>query len=76
MRIKLCNNLKITEIVPESQLNKMLLEIAGGMMIFPFVSLLVVILLLASMGKSFGIRKAYVELLLRLFEVSEECRYR
>lgn len=76
MRIKLCNNLKITEIVPESQLNKMLLEIAGGMMIFPFVSLLVVILLLASMGKSFGIRKAYVELLLRLFEVSGECRYR
>lgn len=46
------------------------LEIAGGMLFAPFITLLVVILLLASMGKSFGIRKAYVQLLLRLFEVS------
>lgn len=47
----------------------MLLEIAGGMLFAPFVILLVIILLLASCGKSFGIRKAYVQLLLRLFEV-------
>lgn len=48
----------------------MLLEIAGGVLIAPFVTLLLVILLLASFGKSLGIRKAYVELLLKLFEVS------
>lgn len=48
----------------------MLLEIAGGMLFAPFITLLVVILLLASFGKSFGIRRAYVQLLLRLFEVS------
>jgi hypothetical protein len=48
----------------------MLLEIAGGMLFAPFITLLVVILILASCGKSFGIRKAYVQLLLRLFEVS------
>ena len=47
----------------------MLLEIAGGVVFAPFISLLVIILLLASFGKSFGIRKAYVALLLRLFEV-------
>ncbi|CRK92398.1 CLUMA_CG005966, isoform A [Clunio marinus] len=46
----------------------MMLEIAGGVLFAPFVTLLVVILLLASMGKSFGIRKAYVQLLLKLFE--------
>lgn len=47
----------------------MLLEIASGVLFAPFITLLVVILLLASCGKSFGIRKAYVQLLLRLFEV-------
>jgi hypothetical protein len=50
-----------------------LLEIAGGMLFAPFITLLVVILLLASFGKSFGIRKAYVQLLLRLFEVRISC---
>lgn len=49
----------------------MLLEIAGGMFLGPFITLLVVILLLASFGKSFGIRKKYVELLLKLFEVRQ-----
>lgn len=49
----------------------MLLGIAGGVFFAPFVLLLTVILLLASFGKSFGIRKAYVDLLLRLFEVSD-----
>ena len=48
----------------------MLLEIVGGLLVTPFVTLLLLILLLASFGKSFGIRKAYVDLLLRLFEVS------
>lgn len=47
----------------------MLLEIAGGVFFAPFIILLTVILLLASFGKSFGIRKVYVDLLLRLFEV-------
>lgn len=50
----------------------MLLEIASGVLFAPFISLLVVILLLASCGKSFGIRKAYVKLLLRLFEVRKK----
>lgn len=48
----------------------MLLEIAGGVFFAPFITLLLVILLLASFGKSFGLRKAYVNALLRLFEVS------
>lgn len=47
----------------------MLLEIAGGVFFAPLILLLSVILLLASFGKSFGIRKVYVDLLLRLFEV-------
>lgn len=46
-----------------------LLEIASSILLAPFFSVLIMILLLASFGKSFGIRKVYVQLLLRLFEV-------
>lgn len=46
-----------------------LIEIASGILVAPFFSVLILILLLASFGKSFGIRRLYVELLLRLFEV-------
>lgn len=42
----------------------------GSVLLAPFIALLVIILSLASLGRSFGIRKAYVDLLLRLFEVS------
>lgn len=45
-------------------------KMLGSVLLAPFVALLVMILSLASLGKSFGIRKAYVDLLLRLFEVS------
>lgn len=43
----------------------------GSVLLAPFIALLVIILSLASLGRSFGIRKAYVDLLLRLFEVSD-----
>lgn len=46
-----------------------LLEIASGLLVLPFFSVLVMILLLASFGKSFGVRRLYVKFLLRLFEV-------
>lgn len=46
-----------------------LLEIASGLLVLPFFSVLVMMLLLASFGKSFGIRRLYVKVLLKLFEV-------
>lgn len=45
------------------------LEIASGILIAPFLSVIMMVLLLASFGKSFGIRRLYVKFLLRLFEV-------
>lgn len=48
-----------------------IVEIAGGIIFAPFVSILVLILMLASFGKSFGIRKLYVQFLVKIFEVSE-----
>lgn len=45
------------------------LEIASGILVAPFFSVIMMVLLLASFGKSFGIRRLYVNFLLRLFEV-------
>ncbi|CAO1425592.1 unnamed protein product [Diamesa serratosioi] len=45
-----------------------IVEIATSVFFAPFFILLFVIILLASLGKSFGIRKLYVDLLLKLFE--------
>lgn len=46
-----------------------ILEIASGILVAPFFSVILMVLLLASFGKSFGIRRLYVKFLLRLFEV-------
>ncbi|XP_070503039.1 glycerol-3-phosphate acyltransferase 3-like isoform X2 [Chironomus tepperi] len=45
-----------------------ILEIASGILFAPFFCILFLIILLASFGKSFGIRRLYVELLVKLFE--------
>ncbi|CAO1432921.1 unnamed protein product [Diamesa hyperborea] len=45
-----------------------IVEVATSVFFAPFFILLFVIILLASLGKSFGIRKLYVDLLLKLFE--------
>lgn len=48
-----------------------LLITALSLLFFPVVGLLVLTIVLASMGKSLGIRQIYVALLLKIFEVSQ-----
>ncbi|EZA55284.1 hypothetical protein X777_04838 [Ooceraea biroi] len=43
---------------------------AFSLMMTPFLMLLLVIIFLASIGKSLGVRRLYIKLLLALFEVS------
>ncbi|CAH1728100.1 unnamed protein product [Chironomus riparius] len=45
-----------------------ILEIASGILFAPFFFVLIIIILLASFGKSFGIRRLYVQMLVKLFE--------
>ena len=51
-----------------------LLITALSLLFFPAVGLLVLTIVLASMGKSLGIRQIYVALLLKIFEVSGSSR--
>ena len=53
-----------------------IVEVATSVFFAPFFILLFVIILLASLGKSFGIRKLYVDLLLKLFEVRKKQLFR
>lgn len=45
------------------------LSVAFSVLLTPFLMLLLAIIFLASIGKSLGIRKFYIKLLLTLFEV-------
>ncbi|KYM80663.1 hypothetical protein ALC53_08832 [Atta colombica] len=41
-----------------------------SLLLIPFIMLLLAIVFLASIGKSLGVRRLYIKLLLALFEVS------
>lgn len=47
-----------------------ILAVAGSLLLTPFLMFILCIIFLASIGKSLGVRKLYVKLLLTIFEVS------
>lgn len=46
------------------------MSFAFSLLLTPFLMLLLAIIFLASIGKSLGVRRLYIKLLLALFEVS------
>lgn len=46
------------------------LSVVGSILLTPFLMILVSIIFLASIGKSLGVRRLYIKLLLMIFEVS------
>lgn len=49
-----------------------LFTVALSVLLPPFLLVLVTVLVLASLGKSLGLRQKYVQFLLKVFEVSSE----
>ncbi|XP_076295942.1 glycerol-3-phosphate acyltransferase 4 isoform X2 [Lasioglossum baleicum] len=52
----------------------MVMSVAFSLLLTPFIMFLLAIIFLASIGKSLGVRRLYIKLLLALFE-EEECQY-
>ncbi|KYM98878.1 hypothetical protein ALC62_10435 [Cyphomyrmex costatus] len=48
------------------------MSVAFSLLLIPFFMLLLAIIFLASIGKSLGVRRLYIKLLLALFEVSSQ----
>lgn len=51
-------------------------SVAISILYTPFLLLILCVIFLASIGKSLGVRKLYVNILLKLFEVSAVCHFR
>lgn len=48
--------------------------VGGSLLLAPMFMLFISIIFMASLGKSLGVRRFYVALLLKVFEVSVDCR--
>lgn len=48
-------------------------SVVGSLFLTPFLMFLLCIIFLASIGKSLGVRRLYVKVLLMIFEVSSSC---
>lgn len=51
------------------------LSVVGSILLTPFLMILVSIIFLASIGKSLGVRRLYIKLLLMIFEVSSSVNF-